>query len=87
MFHVITEPCVGRKDGACVAVCPVDAIHPRRDEAGFEEAPQLYIDPDTCIGCGLCVDECPVKAIYDEDEVPPKWRHYVQLNAEHFRKV
>ena len=35
MFHVITEPCVGRKDGACVAVCPVDAIHPRRDEAGL----------------------------------------------------
>ena len=59
MPHVITEPCIGTKDTACVAVCPVDCIHPRKDEAPFEGANQLFIDPDTCIDCGLCVDECP----------------------------
>ena len=30
----------------------------------------LYIDPDTCIDCGLCVDECPVQAIYPEEDLP-----------------
>jgi ferredoxin len=60
MPHVIAEPCIGTKDTACVTVCPVDCIHPRKDEADFGEAKQLYIDPDTCIDCGLCVDECPV---------------------------
>ena len=85
MAYVITEPCVGRKDGACVEVCPCDCIHPKRGEAGYEEAAQLFIDPDHCIDCGLCVDECPVKAIFQEEEVPGKWRQYVQINAAHYR--
>jgi NAD-dependent dihydropyrimidine dehydrogenase PreA subunit len=86
MPHVITEPCIGTKDTACVAVCPVDCIHPKKDEAGFAEAKQLFIDPDTCIDCGLCVDECPVKAIFAEDDVPAKWKQYIQLNADAFKK-
>ena len=45
MAYVIAEPCIGVKDTACVDACPVDCIHPRKDEAGFEEAAQLYIDP------------------------------------------
>ena len=53
MPHVITEPCIGTKDSSCVAVCPVDCIHPRKDESEFTPATQLYIDPDTCIDCGL----------------------------------
>jgi len=85
-IRVITEPCIGVKDASCVAICPVDAIHPTAGEAGFDAAAQLFIDPDTCIGCGLCDDECPVRAIYPADEVPAKWRHYIQLNAEHFGK-
>ena len=87
MPFVIAEPCIGTKDTACVAVCPVDCIHPRKDEAEFESAKMLYIDPDTCIDCGLCVDECPVKAIFSEADVPPEWRHFSQLNAEHYQKA
>jgi NAD-dependent dihydropyrimidine dehydrogenase PreA subunit len=49
MTMVITEPCIGVKDTACVDVCPVDCIHPRKDENGFAEAPHLYIDPAECI--------------------------------------
>ena len=84
--HVITEPCISCKDAACAQVCPVDAIHPRKDEPQFAPAPQLYINPDDCIGCGICVDECPVKAIYPDDEVPPQWQHYTQINSDHFAK-
>ena len=85
MPHVICEPCIGTKDTACVAVCPVDCIHPRKDETLFGDAKQLFIDPDTCIDCGLCVDECPVKAIFTEDDVPAEWKNYIQINADQFR--
>ena len=51
MIHVITEPCVGCKDAACVTVCPADAIHPRQDERDYHNSTQLFIDPDSCIGC------------------------------------
>jgi NAD-dependent dihydropyrimidine dehydrogenase PreA subunit len=35
MPYVIAEPCIGVKDTVCADVCPVDVIHPRRDEADF----------------------------------------------------
>jgi ferredoxin--NADP+ reductase len=44
----------------------------------------LYIDPDTCIDCGLCVDECPVKAIFPEEDLPDEWESYTQKNADYF---
>jgi ferredoxin len=84
MTHVIAEPCIGTKDTSCVEVCPVDCIHPTKDEADFETADQLYIDPDTCIDCGLCVDECPVKAIFPEEDLPEEWNNYVQLNLDYY---
>jgi len=79
--HYITEPCIGVKDGSCVEVCPVDCIHPRPDEAAFASAEMLYIDPETCIDCGLCVDECPVKAIFAEDDLPASQRRFTAVNA------
>lgn len=85
MAYVIAEPCIGTKDTACVNVCPVDCIHPRKDEDGFEESNQLYIDPDTCIDCGACVPECPVSAIFPLDDVPEEWRHFIEINAEHYK--
>jgi len=85
MSHYIAEPCIGTKDTACVAVCPVDCIHPTKEAADFASAEQLYIDPDTCIDCGLCVDECPVKAIFPEDDLPEKWHNYIQINTDYFK--
>ena len=85
MIYVIALPCIGTKDGACVKVCPVDCIHPTPDEAGFREAEQLYIDPDTCIGCGSCVDECPVSAIFHKDDLPREWASFVAKNRDHFK--
>ena len=68
MAYIITEPCIGTKDSACVDVCPVDCIHPRKDEATFEAAEKLFIHPDECIDCGACVPACPVEAIFALDE-------------------
>jgi len=64
MAYVIAEPCIGTKDAACVDACPVDCIHPKKDEPGYAEADQLFIDPVECIDCGACVPVCPVSAIY-----------------------
>ncbi|MBH07127.1 MAG: ferredoxin [Phycisphaeraceae bacterium] len=85
MSHIIAEPCIGTKDTACAEVCPVDCIHPTQDEADFEEAEMLYIDPDTCIDCGLCVDECPVKAIFPEEDLPEEWQSFIEKNTEYFK--
>jgi ferredoxin len=43
----------------------------------------LVIEPDECIDCGVCVDECPVTAIFPEEEVPEKWQAYIELNAKY----
>ena len=64
MTYVIAEPCINTKDTACVDVCPVDCIHPRKDEEGFAEDTMLYIDPEVCIDCGACEPACPVQAIF-----------------------
>lgn len=84
MSYYIAEPCIGTKDTACVEVCPVDCIHPTKDEDGFEEAKQLYIDPETCIDCGACEPVCPVTAIFPEEELPEKWQEYVEINTQYY---
>ena len=86
MSHYIAEPCIKTKDTACVDVCPVDCIHPRKDEPDFESEKMLYIDPVHCIDCGLCVDECPVRAIFPEDDMPDGWRRYIPLNVAYYER-
>ena len=83
MAYVIAEPCIGVKDTACVDACPVDCIHPKKDESDFEGAPQLYIDPQECIDCGACVPVCPVSAIFALDDLPAQWSRFEQINQEH----
>jgi ferredoxin len=73
MAFVVTEPCVDCKYTDCVVVCPCDC---------FLEGPRmLYIHPEHCIDCEACVPECPVEAIFYEEDVPSEWRHYIELNA------
>ena len=85
MAFVIAQPCIGVKDTACVVVCPCDCIHPRSDEAGFAEAEQLYLDPDICIDCALCAEECPVNAVFQDIDVPSEWRDFIEKNAAHYK--
>ena len=80
MAYIITEPCIGTKDTACVDVCPVDCIHPRKDEPAFESANQLFIHPDECIDCGLCEPECPVAAILPDSY--PESEPWIELNRD-----
>ena len=84
MTYIIAEPCIDTKDTACVDVCPVDCIHPTKDEDEFEEAEMLYIDPDECIDCGACEPVCPVEAIFPEEEVPEKWQSFIQKNYDYY---
>jgi ferredoxin len=74
MTYVVTETCIKCKYTDCVDVCPVDC---------FREGPNfLVIDPDECIDCTLCVAECPVEAIFAEDDVPENQRAFIQINAD-----
>jgi ferredoxin len=75
MTHVVCEPCIKCKFTECVAVCPVDCFR--------EGANMLAIDPDECIDCGACIDECPVSAIYPEEDLPEEWAEYLELNAKY----
>ena len=84
MAYVIAEPCIGTKDTACVDACPVDCIHPKKDEDGHADTEQLFIDPVECIDCAACVPVCPVSAIYAGDDLPEKWAEYQAKNASHF---
>jgi ferredoxin len=82
MPFIITDPCIETKDTACVDVCPVDCIHPRKDEPEFEQATMLYIHPEECIDCGACVPACPVAAIYESiDATPSHQKDLVEANA------
>jgi|SRR5579883_916172 NAD-dependent dihydropyrimidine dehydrogenase PreA subunit len=87
MAYIIAEPCVNVKDGACVDVCPVDCIHPRKDEPDYDQQNQLYINPDECIDCGACEPVCPVAAVFEESAVPEQWRQYIKLNADYYRAI
>ena len=74
MTHVVTESCVRCKYTDCVDVCPVDC---------FREGPNfLTIDPDECIDCAVCVAECPVNAIYAEEDVPADQQKWIAINVE-----
>ncbi len=77
MAYIIAEPCINLKDKSCLAVCPVNCI--------YEGPDMLYINPDECVCCDLCVPECPVDAIFNEDDIPEKWKHFTEINKNFFK--
>ena len=85
MTFIIVEPCIGTKDASCIDVCPVDCIHPTKDEPDFETEEMLYIDPAECIDCGACEPACPVEAIFEEDAVPEQYKDYIEKNYAWYR--
>lgn len=79
MAYVITETCT--KDALCVDACPVDCIHPKQDEPGFDAAPNLFVNPNDCIDCGACVPVCPTNSIYPLEELPEDVKVSAEKNA------
>ena len=74
MTHVVTESCIKCRYTDCVDVCPVDC---------FRVGPNfLAIDPDECIDCAVCIPECPVNAIFAEEDVPEAQRPFIAINLE-----
>ena len=74
MTFVVTENCIKCKYTDCVDVCPVECFH---------EGPEmLVIDPDECIDCALCVPECPIEAIFEEDDLPEEQRFFIDINKQ-----
>ncbi|MCS0635762.1 FAD-dependent oxidoreductase [Streptomyces sp. LP05-1] len=85
MTFAITQTCCN--DAACVAVCPVNCIHPTPEERAFGSTEMLYIDPRACIDCGACADACPVDAIHAVDDLAsqrPELLEYAEINAAYF---
>ena len=74
MTYVVTEPCVGCKHADCVEVCPTDCFH--------EGEEMLFINPRGCIDCGACIPACPENAIFEDKNVPDKWKKYIVFNAQ-----
>ena len=74
MTTVVTDNCNGCRFTDCVAVCPVECFH-------YDDN-MLYIDPDVCIDCSACIPECPVQAIYEEEDLPDDQTKWIEVNAE-----
>ena len=74
MTFVVVEACIKCKLTDCVEVCPVDCF--------YEGPNMLVIHPDECIDCALCEPECPVDAIFSEDELPEDQTVFLELNAD-----
>ncbi len=74
MPHVVTQPCLNYKYTKCAVVCPVECF--------YQDDQMVYIDPEDCIDCEVCVIECPVGAIYPEYQVPEQWLYAINLNAD-----
>ena len=74
MTYIVNDKCIMCKYTDCVEVCPVDCF--------YEGENMLVIHPDECIDCALCEPECPVEAIFSEDELPEGQEEFLELNAE-----
>ncbi|MFI8252521.1 FAD-dependent oxidoreductase [Streptomyces filamentosus] len=82
MTYAITQTCCS--DATCVAVCPVNCIHPTPEEPDFGTTEMLYVDPKSCIDCGACADACPVDAIFPVDRLTEPLKAYEGINAAYY---
>lgn len=81
-YSVITDKCT--QDLRCVSVCLRNAIHPTASEPGFGEAPQLFVHPKRCIGCGSCVSACDNGAIFEIEDLPETLQEFAARNAAYY---
>ena len=72
MTYIVNDACIRCKHMDCVEVCPVDCF--------YEGENMLVINPDECIDCALCEPECPVNAIWSDDELPTEQIPFIEIN-------
>jgi NAD-dependent dihydropyrimidine dehydrogenase PreA subunit len=82
MAYVIVDSCT--KDLHCIEACPVDCIHPKQEEPGFESVSQLFIHPEECIDCAACVPVCPTNSIFPIEELLEAQKQFAEVNARHY---
>jgi len=80
MTYIVNDACIKCKYKDCVEVCPVDCF--------YEGENMLVIKPDECIDCGVCVPECPAKAIISDLNVDknPNDAFWLKMNTEYAEK-
>ena len=61
-MHYVPVPCMHCDKAPCMPSCPVDALYKRNDG-------MVVIDPVKCTGCKNCVDACPYRVIYFNDDL------------------
>ena len=85
MAHIVTANCNDCKYTDCCVVCPVECF--------YQDSMMLYIDPEDCIDCEACIPECPVQAIFRDEEIPEEFRppkstiDYIVLNADKAKEL
>ncbi|MGD0093325.1 MAG: ferredoxin family protein [Planctomycetota bacterium] len=92
MPRVVTSPCIGVHDTACMKVCPVNCFYDvELSELGLQPKPDkpdltkmLIINPDECIDCGQCEPECPVSAALPAEDVPENEKKFIAINKNWF---
>jgi ferredoxin len=70
MPYLVTESCVKCKYMDCVERCPVHCF--------FEGENMLVINPDECIDCAACEEQCPIDAIVSDSD--PGAREWIAIN-------
>lgn len=80
MTYVVTEACIKCKYTDCVTYCPADCF--------YEGENMLVINPEECIDCGVCVEDCPVNAIVpDTVEGAETWVAFNQTYAQQWPRL
>jgi NAD-dependent dihydropyrimidine dehydrogenase PreA subunit len=82
MAYVVTDTCT--KDEHCIDTCPVNCIHPTKDEPNFETVTQLDVNPVECINCGACLPVCPTTLILVIEELPEDQDSLIEKNAAYY---
>ena len=72
--------------GAAPSVATQGPRQPPHNPPIDDASEMLYIDPDPCIDCNLCVDECPATAIFPQADLPAEWAAFIEKNAAYYKK-
>ena len=86
MAHIIASPASAPRTPPALRSARSIAFTRPKTKPTFADAEMLYIDPDTCIDCGLCVDECPVTAIFPQEDLPAEWAEFIEKNTAYYKK-